>query len=73
MGDIEKWFLAFETLPSYHACKSDYYTHVMDIPPQYGNGVSDSNAEVDEAQRVIDGDGWRLPLHLNATSPRVRF
>ena len=67
-ANIEKWFLAFETLPSYHACKSDYYTHVMDIPPQYGNGVSDSNAEVDEAQRVIDGDGWRLPLHLNATS-----
>ena len=33
---IERWLDAFESLPSYMATKSDYYTHVMDIPPQYG-------------------------------------
>lgn len=29
---------AFEARPAYIATKSDYYTHVMDIPPQYGPG-----------------------------------
>ena len=33
---IERWLSAFEERPSYLATKSDYYTHVMDIPPQYG-------------------------------------
>lgn len=32
---IERWFGAFEEMPSYLATKSDYYTHVQDIPPQY--------------------------------------
>lgn len=31
---------------SYQATKSDYYTHVMDIPPQYGQGFFDVNDEV---------------------------
>ena len=31
---------AFEQNPNYMATKSDYYTHVMDIPPQYGPGYS---------------------------------
>ena len=67
-ANLEKWFLAFEELPSYHACKSDYYTHVMDIPPQYGPGFSDSNDAVEEAQSVIDGGGWRLPLNLSSSN-----
>ena len=33
---IERWLSAFEERSSYRATKSDYYTHVMDIPPQYG-------------------------------------
>ena len=33
-SNVEKWMDAFETMPSYLATKSDYYTHVMDIPPQ---------------------------------------
>lgn len=37
---IERWMVAFEAMPSYMATKSDYYTHVMDIPPQYGPGYS---------------------------------
>tara|TARA_B100001142_G_scaffold329924_1_gene395145 strand:- start:2262 stop:3590 length:1329 start_codon:yes stop_codon:yes gene_type:complete len=66
-ANIEKWFLAFEERPSYKACKSDYYTHVMDIPPQYGPGYSDSGKEVEDAQRAIDGDTtWVLPVNLSA-------
>jgi glutathione S-transferase len=53
---------AFEQLPSYMATKSDYYTHVMDIPPQYGPGYSLPGSE--EMARIIDGRGgsWTLPL-----------
>ena len=32
--NLEAWFSAFEQRSSYLATKSDYYTHVMDIPPQ---------------------------------------
>lgn len=63
-ANIERWFAAFEERPSYHACKSDYYTHIMDIPPQYGPGYSDSSAEAKEAQVLLDGGAWKLPLHL---------
>ena len=50
------------------ATKSDYYTHVMDIPPQYGPGYSDSSDEVKEAQLKIDGHAtWRLPLSLSSS------
>lgn len=35
---IERWMDAFEARPSYMATKSDYYTHIKDIPPQYGPG-----------------------------------
>ena len=43
-SNLEAWLAAFEERPAYLATKSDYYTHVMDIPPQYGPGFS-----VDEA------------------------
>lgn len=67
-ANIERWFAAFEERPSYHACKSDYYTHVMDIPPQYGPGFSDSNKEVEIAQNAIDGvTTWKLPLNLSSS------
>lgn len=66
-ANVERWFLAFEERPSYHACKSDYYTHVMDIPPQYGDGYGDNTPEAEEARRVIDGDSsWKLPLKLSS-------
>ncbi len=66
-SNIEKWLLAFEARPSYQATKSDYYTHVMDIPPQYGPGVPDRNSSVDEAVAIIGGEkSWRLPVNLTA-------
>jgi glutathione S-transferase len=69
-ANIDQWLAAFEKRPSYLATKSDYYTHVMDIPPQYGPGFS-----IDEAKSVsatIDGRGgsWSLPLKLpNSAEP----
>ena len=66
-SNIEKWLLAFEARPNYQATKSDYYTHVMDIPPQYGPGVPDRNTAVDEAVAIIGGQkSWRLPVNLTA-------
>ena len=57
---------AFEALPSYRASQSDYYTHVKDIPPQYGPGyhARGKSAEAEAMARRIDGsDGsWDLPL-----------
>lgn len=55
---------AFESLPSYRATKSDYYTHVMDIPPQYGPGYRVLGQEALRMAAAIDGsDGsWSLPL-----------
>jgi glutathione S-transferase len=59
---IERWMEAFEDLPSYMATKSDYYTHVMDIPPQYGPGYSLPGSEA-YAARISGRDGsWKLPL-----------
>jgi glutathione S-transferase len=68
--NIERWFQAFEKIPEYRATKSDYYTHVMNIPPQYGPGYEDNTAEVKEAMRIINGEGdsWRLPIQLNTNS-----
>jgi glutathione S-transferase len=59
---IERWLDAFEAMPSYMATKSDYYTHIKDIPPQYGPGYDAPGCEALKA--VIDGtDGsWSLPL-----------
>eukprot|EP00293_Proteomonas_sulcata_P016739 CAMPEP_0184294938 /NCGR_PEP_ID=MMETSP1049-20130417/5981_1 /TAXON_ID=77928 /ORGANISM="Proteomonas sulcata, Strain CCMP704" /LENGTH=204 /DNA_ID=CAMNT_0026603357 /DNA_START=71 /DNA_END=685 /DNA_ORIENTATION=- len=58
---MEKWLEAFERRPAYLATKSDYYTHVMDIPPQYGPGQTVSEGE--PFQKAIDGrEGWTLPL-----------
>lgn len=64
---MDAWLAAFEERPAYLATKSDYYTHCMDIPPQYGPGQSVGGAA--PYAKVIDGDGgagaaWQLPLEL---------
>lgn len=38
LDGINAWLEAFEKREYYLAFKSDYYTHVKDIPPQYGPG-----------------------------------
>lgn len=59
---LDAWFDAFERRPSYHASRSDWYTHIKDIPPQYGPGVPEPAAK--HIARAIDGadESWRLPL-----------
>jgi glutathione S-transferase len=61
---IERWISAFEDMSSYMATKSDYYTHMMDIPPQYGPGYfMDDSARTKFAPSILGEDGsWSLPL-----------
>lgn len=61
-ANVERWMDAFEALPSYMATKSDYYTHVQDIPPQYGSpnpvwAWKDMGGEIDGTAGT-----WSLPL-----------
>ena len=54
---INAWFAALEELPSYRASRSDFYTHIRDIPPQYGDGVFEKRTY----EHALTGD-WHLPL-----------
>jgi len=66
--NMDRWFEAFEQRQAYVASKSDWYTHVKDIPPQYGDGVSVKEA-IEIEQALSGGDGsWRLPLPPLASS-----
>jgi glutathione S-transferase len=60
--NVNAWFDALEKKDWYMAYKSDAYTHVMDIPPQYGNGHFTKESE--DFRRAIDGEdgSWDLPL-----------
>merc|ERR1712032_727996 len=62
---LNNWLEAFEKRESYLAFKSDYYTHVKDIPPQYGPGF-DGGFDDDRKQfsRALLGrdNSWNLPL-----------
>lgn len=62
---LNAWLEAFEKREPYLAFKSDYLTHVMDIPPQYGPGY-DGGFEEDQTKfkLAIVGrdDSWKLPL-----------
>ncbi|KAJ1461004.1 hypothetical protein M885DRAFT_317115 [Pelagophyceae sp. CCMP2097] len=65
---VDRWFEAFEQRPSYAASRSDWYSHVNDIPPQYGAGVF-SNSDVQKKNaKSIDLVDCRLPLAPLATS-----
>lgn len=62
---LNNWLQAFEQREYYLAFKSDYYTHIKDIPPQYGPGC-DGGFEIDRqtmSQSILGNDGtWSLPL-----------
>lgn len=74
---LNAWLDAFEKRECYLAFKSDYYTHVMDIPPQYGPGY-DGGFEEDRLnyQMSITGKGgksWKLPLSFDdSLQPQYR-
>ena len=73
---LNAWLDAFEKREPYLAFKSDYFTHVMDIPPQYGPGYDGGFEEDRKAfSRSIRGVGsaWRLPLpHDDDLQPLYR-
>lgn len=62
---LNRWLEAFEKRESYLAFKSDYYTNVKDIPPQYGPG-NDGGFDDDRvtfSRNILGDDGsWQLPL-----------
>eukprot|EP00468_Gymnochlora_sp_CCMP2014_P000736 CAMPEP_0167740638 /NCGR_PEP_ID=MMETSP0110_2-20121227/394_1 /TAXON_ID=629695 /ORGANISM="Gymnochlora sp., Strain CCMP2014" /LENGTH=400 /DNA_ID=CAMNT_0007624565 /DNA_START=1087 /DNA_END=2289 /DNA_ORIENTATION=+ len=59
---LDRWLDAFEERESYRATKSDFYTHIMNIPPQYGSVYPDiENPNVREAVDFIGGGSWNLP------------
>jgi len=49
---LNLWFDALERREYYRAFQSDYYTHVMDIPPQYGPG---NDGGFDEERKRMSG------------------
>merc|ERR1719221_2513481 len=66
--NINAWLDAFEKRECYLAFKSDYYTHVKDIPPQYGPGYDGGFETRSEYQKNIlgkDGESWDLPLSFD--------
>lgn len=75
---INAWLDAFEQKEHYLAFKSDYYTHVMDIPPQYGpsyNGGMDDAVRKQYASAINgqDDSSWHLPLsHDDPLQPLYR-
>jgi len=66
---LNAWLEAFEQRDSYLAFKSDYFTHVMDIPPQYGPGY-DGGFDTDRQTFSTsitgrDDKSWTLPLDFD--------
>eukprot|EP00403_Amphidinium_massartii_P001149 CAMPEP_0178378526 /NCGR_PEP_ID=MMETSP0689_2-20121128/4474_1 /TAXON_ID=160604 /ORGANISM="Amphidinium massartii, Strain CS-259" /LENGTH=350 /DNA_ID=CAMNT_0019998603 /DNA_START=243 /DNA_END=1295 /DNA_ORIENTATION=- len=63
-GHVSSWFDAMETRDTYIGTRSDYHTHVHDLPPQIGGCISSNSPEQKKAAAAIDGlDGsWNLPL-----------
>ena len=63
---LNTWLDEFEKRECYLAFKSDYYTHVMDIPPQYGpgydGGCHDDRTAYQKSINGKDGKSWNLPL-----------
>ncbi|CAL8471991.1 g11533 [Coccomyxa elongata] len=68
--NLDRWFEAMEARPAYMGTRSDYFTHVHDLPPQLGGCASVPEAA--DAIAAIDGEdgtSWQLPLPpLNSTS-----
>jgi len=73
---LNAWLDAFEKKEHYLAFKSDYYTHIKDIPPQYGPGYDGGFGDKQPSySKMITGqDGsWSLPLpHDDPLQPLYR-
>ena len=70
LDGLNAWLEAFEKREYYLAFKSDYYTHVKDIPPQYGPGY-DGGFEQDRQEFSASINGKVRSL-LKYCSPYFR-
>lgn len=62
---VESWFRHMECRESYLASRSDFHTHVHDLPPQIGGCIASGTEHQKAVAAAIDGtDGrsWNLPL-----------
>jgi len=48
-----RWFESMEQKPSYLGTKSDFYTHVHDLPPQLGGELVHSDCGQDKWTRLF--------------------
>lgn len=51
-----RWYEAMDTREAYRGIKSDYYTHIHDLPPQIGGCQSSGNCK--PYQQELDGQAW---------------
>ena len=69
---IDNWFANMSKRPTFRMIRSDYFTHVHDLPPQLGGCVENNTQEQIDAMSAIngrDGKSWQLPLPpLNESS-----
>ena len=71
---LDQWLNAFDERESYLAFKSDFYTNVKDIPPQYGPPFFGGGDRIEEYTGIIaGGSSWKLPLsHDDPLQPLYR-
>jgi len=73
---LNAWLDAFEKKEYYLSFKSDYYTHIKDIPPQYGPGYDGgfTDNQPSYSKMITGQDGhWTLPLpHDDPLQPLYR-
>ena len=74
---LNNWLDAFEKRECYLAFKSDYYTHIRDIPPQYGpgydGGFEENRKKYQASITGKDSKSWDLPLSFDdALQPLYR-
>jgi len=70
--NVDNWFKNMSNRPTFRKIRSDYFTHVHDLPPQLGGCVENGTEEQKKAVLAIngrDGVNWQLPLQpLNESS-----
>lgn len=74
---LNNWLDAFDKRECFLAFKSDYYTHIKDIPPQYGpayiGGFEEQQKIFSKSIDGTDGKSWVLPLpHDDPVQPLYR-
>ena len=62
--NLEAWFDAMETRPTYLATRSDHYTHVHDLPPQLGGIPTHFKIDLN-CLDLFESRGFLLPSKRN--------